>query len=367
MKKNHPDYFLLIITLLLILFGVLILASVSAPISQEATGNSYYFFKHQILRGLIPGLILAFIAFRIDLLRFKKLIPLGLLFNLILMAMVFLPGVGLESDGAARWLKFGPISFQPSEFLKLSFILYLASWLESRRQKAKAKNFSNTFLAFLTVILIISSLLIFQPNVSTLGIIVLVAAGMYFVAELPLWHTSLMIVLGISSLLILMKITSYRSNRLLVFLNPGFDPMGIGYQLKQAIIAIGSGGIFGWGLGMGFQKLGFLPQPMADAIFAVFSEETGFVGGAMLILLFLLFLWRGFKIARESQNIFFKLTALGICSWIIIQTFVNIGAMIGILPLTGIPLPFISYGSSALVAELIGIGILLNISRQKTS
>jgi cell division protein FtsW len=151
--------------------------------------------------------------------------------------------------------------------------------------------------------------------------------------------------------------------RILVFLNPGIDPMGMGYQMKQILITIGSGGIFGLGLGMSVQKFGWIPQTMSDSIFAIFAEETGFVGSVVLIFLFLLLLWRGFRIAKMSQNKFSQLLAMGISCWICIQAFINIGAMIGLLPLTGIPLPFISYGGSHMVAELIGIGILLNISK----
>ena len=160
-----------------------------------------------------------------------------------------------------------------------------------------------------------------------------------------------------------MKIAPYRAARLLVFLNPETDPMGMGYQLKQALIAVGSGGIFGLGLGMSVQKFGFLPQSMADSIFAIFSEETGFIGSLILIFLFLIFFWRGFKIAKKSMDQFSKLAALGISCWIILQALINIGSMIGIIPLTGVPLPFLSYGGSALVTELIGVGILLNISK----
>jgi len=165
----------------------------------------------------------------------------------------------------------------------------------------------------------------------------------------------------------LIKLAPYRAARLLVFLKPETDPMGMGYQIKQALIAIGSGGIFGLGLGTSGQRLGFLPQSMADSIFAIMAEETGFVGGLILIALFLVFLWRGFKIGKSSQNKFSQLLAVGISSWIVIQAFINIGSMVGILPLTGIPLPFISYGGSALVSELIGVGILLNISKNKNT
>ncbi len=370
-NKNHPDYILLLIVGILIVLGIVILASVSAPLSQEKFGNTYYFLKHQLLFALIPGIVLAFLAFKIDLSVFKKWAPILLLINLVLLVMVFLPVIGSKLEGAARWIRLGPFSFQPSELLKLTFIIYLAAWLSSRTEKitlnqkiGNFNQFSQTFVAFLVVIGIISSLLILQPDISTLGTIVLVAALMYFLANTPLWHSFLIALIGVGGLFTLIKLAPYRAARFLVFLNPEIDPLGIGYQAKQALITVGSGGIFGAGLGANIEKpLWFLPQTISDSIFAIFSEETGFIGSLILISLFLIFLWRGFKIGKENPDRFSQLTALGITSWIIVQTFVNIGAMIGILPLTGIPLPFISYGGSALITELIGVGILLNISR----
>ncbi|TET84246.1 MAG: putative lipid II flippase FtsW [Candidatus Nealsonbacteria bacterium] len=371
--SGRPDYILFGVVVILVVLGILILASVSASLSQEKFGTTYYFLNHQLLFGLIPGLILAFLAFRIRLDFLKKWTPLLLLINLILLVMVFLPKIGAGAGGATRWLSMGPISFQPAEFLKLTFILYLAAWLTSRtphQQKSgfgqAGKWFSQTFIAFLIVIGLISLLLIFQPDISTLGVIVLVAVLMYFLANTPLWHSILIILIGAGGLFTLIKLAPYRAARLLVFFEPGTDPMGIGYQLKQALIAIGSGGIFGLGLGMSGQRLGFLPQSISDSIFAIMAEETGFIGSLILISLFLIFLWRGFKIGKGMENKFSQLAAIGISSWIVIQAFINVGSMIGILPLTGIPLPFISYGGSALVTELIGVGILLNISKNTT-
>lgn len=371
--SGRPDYILFGVVVILVVLGILILASVSASLSQEKFGTTYYFLNHQLLFGLIPGLILAFLAFRIRLDFLKKWAPLLLLINLILLVMVFLPKIGAGAGGATRWLSMGPISFQPAEFLKLTFILYLAAWLTSRtphQQKSgfgqAGKWFNQTFIAFLIVIGLISLLLIFQPDISTLGVIVLVAVLMYFLANTPLWHSILIILIGAGGLFSLIKLAPYRAARLLVFFEPGTDPMGIGYQLKQALIAIGSGGIFGLGLGMSGQRLGFLPQSISDSIFAIMAEETGFIGSLILISLFLIFLWRGFKIGKKGGDKFSQLAAIGISSWIVIQAFINVGSMIGILPLTGIPLPFISYGGSALVTELIGVGILLNISKNTT-
>ncbi len=190
------------------------------------------------------------------------------------------------------------------------------------------------------------------------------ALVMYFVASTPIWQTLSICLIAAGGLFALIKIAPYRLNRLLVFLKPATDPMGIGYQIKQALIAVGSGGIIGVGLGMSRQKFGFLPQSIGDSIFAIFSEETGFIGAFILVFLFATLAWRGFKIAKNCQDKFSQLLASGITFWIILQTFINIGSTVGILPLSGIPLPFISYGGTALVNELVAMGILLNISKQ---
>jgi len=372
MRAQHPDYILIGAVVVLLVLGILILASVSASLSQERFGSTFYYLNHQFLFGLLPGVLLAFLAFKIRLDFLKKWTLILLLINLILLAMVFLPKIGGSLGGAARWINLGPISFQPAEFLKLTFLLYLAAWLTGRTSpqgKISAgqvkKGFSQTLIAFLIVIIFVSLLLIFQPDISTLGVIIASATLMYFLAGTPLWHSILIMAAGLGGLFSIIKLAPYRANRLLVFFHPEIDPMGIGYQIKQALIAIGSGGISGLGLGLGMfrQKIGFLPHSMSDAIFAIFAEEAGFIGSLILIFLFLLFLWRGFKIAKVSQDKFSKLLALGITSWITIQALTNIGSMTGLLPLTGIPLPFISYGGSALITELIGVGVLLNISK----
>lgn len=359
---RKPDYILLSVVGILILLGVVILTNVSAVLSQEKFGSPTFFLSRHLLFGLLPGLILGFLAFRIPLAFFKKWAPVLVLANLFLMVLVFVPKIGMSFGGASRWINLGIISFQPAEFLKLSFVLYLAAWLNTA--KRKTKNFSNTLIAFLIILGVISLLLILQPDISTLGIIVISGVLMYFSAGTLLKHNFLIGVAGIAGLLLLVKISSYRLDRFLVFLKPELDPMGISYQIKQALIAVGSGGIWGRGLGTSALRFIFLPQPMSDSIFAIFSEEAGFIGSVVLILLFLIFAWQGFKIAKKSQDGFYKFSAVGISSWITLQALVNIGAMVGVLPLTGIPLPFISYGGSALIAELIGVGILLNISKK---
>lgn len=415
MEKGRPDYILLSALAILVILGILILASVSIAFPAKEGGWYAYFLFHQFLFGLMPGFILGLLFFRLPLSVLKKWVPFLLLINLVLMVMVFAPYIGISLRGASRWINLGPISFQPSEFLKLTFILYLAAWLSGHLESPRAKVFfskakishskrfpaeggkkfslavkktrfwrkgigfrpvfnkhlwenlaGDSLIPFLIIVGSLSLLLIAQPDISTLGVIVLVSALMYFSAGTQLWHSVLIILLGLAGLVFLIKSAPYRLNRLLVFFNPGFEPMGIGYQVKQALITIGSGGVFGLGLGMGIQKFGFLPQPMSDSIFAVFAEETGFAGSLILLSVFLIFVWRGFGIAKKSRDKFSQLAAFGITSWIIIQYLINVSSMIGILPLTGIPLPFISYGGSHLVAELAAAGILLNISRQSS-
>lgn len=368
MKARSFDYTLLVISIILIILGAYILSSVSAVFSQEKFGRPTYFLVHQIKYGILPGLILAFLAFKIPLSFLKKWIFPLFLINLIILGMVFIPFLGFQSGGATRWLGLGPFSFQPAEFLKVTFVLYLAALISSKNSEAILKNRkpekSNLILIIFLVILgTLTLFLALQPNVGTLSIIFLTASLMYFSAKTPIWHSILMVFIGIGGLYTLIKIAPYRFARLLVFLNPNTDPLGMGYQINQSLIAVGSGGIFGLGLGMSRQKFGFLPQSIGDSVFAVFAEEAGFIGAAILILLFLFFVLRGFQVAKKSNEMFTKLAALGISSWIGIQAFVNISSMIGILPLTGIPLPFISYGGSHIVAELIGVGILLNISK----
>jgi len=361
-NKEKPDLVLSIAIFLLAFLGFLILTSVSMTMSKKLGYESFHFLKHQLLFGYLPGIILAFIAYKINLRLVKKIaFPLVLL-AIILMLCVFLPKIGSASGGAKRWVSFFGFVFQSSELLKLSFIIYLSAWLS--KHQGKKQNFLKFFIPMAVIIATICALLIAQPDISTLVIMVAIAGILYFASNTPLYQTGILVLAGAGGLALLIKIAPYRFNRLLVFLRPDTEPLGIGYQIKQSLIAIGSGGILGHGLGLSIQKFGLLPQPMTDMIFSVFAEEVGFVGCIIFVLLLLIFAWQGFKIAKRVDNNFLKLMAIGIVCWITLQAFVNIGAIIGILPLTGIPLPLVSYGSSHLIIELIAIGLLLNISKK---
>lgn len=360
-KKHRPDPILFGICITLVAVGILVLASVSASFSLQRFGTTFYFFVHQVLYGLLPGLLLGSVAFFLPLSFLKRLSLPILIFAVILVGLVFIPGLGAKSGEALRWVSLGGFSFQPSELLKPAFIVYLSAWLANRISK-KEKNAA--LIPFVVILGTISLFLISQPAISTLGIIGITGLAMYFFSGTPVWHTVLLLLGSLGGFFLLIKLAPYRLNRLAVFLDPSLDPLGKGYQIQQALIGIGSGGITGVGLGLSFQKFGSLPEPIGDSIFAIFAEEIGLIGAAFLIFLFLAFAWRSFMIAQRVQDPFSKNAAIGIACWIAVQAFVNMGAMIGIIPLTGVPLPFISYGGSALIAELIGMGILLNISKQ---
>ena len=397
MKKNLSiDYILLTITAVLTLFGILMIATVSSPLSLEKFGNTWHYLFHQIFSGLLPAIFLGILFFKIRLSTLKKYAVVLLLLNLIALILVFVPKIGLSIGGAHRWIALGPISFQPSEFLKISFLLYLAAWFSQKkskikllRSKSESKNIcsslpfaatrvaedealasspNQTLVAFLIILIILTCLLIKQPDVGTLMVIAITSASIYFITPSSFWHKISIIFAGIGGTILLIIIAPYRMERLMSFLHLEFDPLGQGYQIHQSLISIGSGKIFGiggpFGLGMSQQKFGFLPHPMSDSIFAIIGEEMGFIGCLVIIALFLTFAWKGLKIAKESPDNFSYLLALGITIWITLQAFLNIGAMTGLLPLTGIPLPFISYGGSHIIVELIGIGILLNISKK---
>jgi cell division protein FtsW len=275
--------------------------------------------------------------------------------------LVFVPNLGNRVYGASRWLSLGPFSFQPSEMLKLSIILYLAAWLESRSEKIK--DFYEGVVPFSAVVALVSFLLIKQPDLGTLGVVILISMSIYFVSGAKIKHIFLMGILGIFSLFMMIRFEPYRADRLSVFLRPELDPKGIGYQINQALLAIGSGGIFGLGLGHSLQKFNYLPEPVGDSIFAIIGEELGLIGAILLVAIFLGISARGLKIAARAPDRFSGLVAAGIISWVSFQALINISAITGLIPLTGIPMPFVSYGGTSIVFLMLGMGILLNISK----
>lgn len=363
MPHNQSDKTLLFTTFVLIIFGLIMIASAGVAYSQTRFGDQYYFFKHQLFYGVIPGLIILYLIQRMDYHYWKKAGVLIFLASLILLVLVFIPGIGTKVYGASRWIQLGPLSFQPSEMTKLAIILYLAAWLESKGW-SRIRDFFEGFLPFLAVMGLVGFLIIKQPDAGTLGIIILTAMAIYFIAGAKISHIFSLFIVGFAGLIMIVKMAPYRLNRLLVFIDPETDVRGIGYQINQALLAIGSGGIFGVGLGHSRQKFSYLPEPVGDSIFAIIGEELGMIGAVVFLLLFVILAVKGLKIAKNAPDNFGKLVAGGITSWVVIQAFINIAAISGLIPLTGVPLPFISYGGTSLVFLMAGIGILLNISKQ---
>jgi len=371
--KKHFDYFLFGLVAFLLAFGLLFLSCLSSYASLQKYGNTNYYLFHQLFSAVI-AIVLGFIAYKIPLNFLKKWAPLMVILNLVGLFLVFCPGIGIKIYGASRWISIMGHSFQPSELLKITSILYLSAWIASKLSEANVsgwklnaqKNYHNIvyiLVPFLVFLGVISIALIFQKDATTLGVITITLLVVYFSSKTPWWHTILIIVLGLLALAFLIKIEPYRLDRLVTLLNPDADPMGNGFQLKQSLISLGSGGILGKGLGMSTQKFGFLPQAMSDAVFAIVGEELGIIGAAAIVILFCLFLWFGIRIAMKSNDKFAKLTAIGISVWIVLQAFINMASAVGIFPFVGIPLPFFTYGGSHLIMEIIGIGILLNISK----
>jgi cell division protein FtsW len=371
--QKHINYYFLGLVVFLVGFGILFLATLSSLASLNTFGNTNHYLFQQIIRVGI-GLVLSFIVFILPLSFLKKISPWLLLVNLILLAVVFLPVVGVNFWGASRWIAIGRLTFQPSEFLKITSILYVSALISNRFSESSKKGFINSakkgyedfrrvFLPFLALVAVIIILLKYQKDLSTLGITLATLMVIYFSAKTPLWHMITVFLMAVGTAAVLIIREPYRIERFKVFLQPETDPLGIGLQVKQSLIAVGSGGLFGKGLGMSVQKFGFLPQAMSDSIFAVMGEEIGIIGCSIIILLFLLFFYFGFKISTSATDKFSKMVAIGIVFWITLQAFMNIASNIGLFPLSGIPLPFLSHGGSHIIAELIGVGLLLNISK----
>lgn len=335
------------------------IASASPVIGEARFGEIYFFLKNQLV-GVGVGIVAFLVGWRIKYTFWKKIAPLIFIASLILMALVWMPHIGLELKGAARWIELGPITIQPSEIMKLAFIMYMAAWLEAKQKEVK--NFSTGFLPFFVMISLVSLFFILQPDIGTLGVLVITATLLFFAGGGKLAQIGILCLIGIVGFAIIVAIQPYRLDRITVFLKPSEDIQGIGYQLNQSLIAIGSGGFWGKGFGMSQQKFYYLPEPTGDSIFAVFGEEFGFMGSIILVLLFLVFSWRGIRIANKSDS-FGGYLAIGITLLIVIQAFINMAAISGLVPLTGLPLSFISYGSSALVVNLAAVGILMNISK----
>lgn len=352
--SKRSDHLLISLVMGLTVFGVIMVGNASVVEAYRDFGDKLYYFKLQ-LQWVALGIICFWLALNFGYKPLKYFsLPL-LVVTLFSLIAVLIPKVGIQALGAKRWLGIGLFRFQPAELAKFVFIVWSAAFLSQKKK----------LTPFLIILVTLTGLVMLQPDLGTT--VVLVGSGLviYFVAGGAIWQFILVTLTAFAGGIGLIFTSSYRKQRLMTFLNPTVDPLGTSYHIRQILIAIGSGGLFGLGLGQSRQKFEYIPAVTTDSIFAVIAEETGFIGGSIIILAYLLLIWRGLKIAKEAPDDFSRLLAAGITAWIGIQALINLSAMVALVPLTGIPLPFISYGGSSLVLTLGAVGILANISRHK--
>ncbi|PIR47383.1 putative lipid II flippase FtsW [Candidatus Uhrbacteria bacterium CG10_big_fil_rev_8_21_14_0_10_50_16] len=366
LKPKHAiDYRLLALVGGLLLFGLAMLMSASGPLGFERFGDTYWFIKHQVIFGVLPGLVGMFVMSRIPFTFWRNMAGALLIISIVLLILVFIPGIGADFGTAHSWIAIGGLSFQPAEIVKLTFLLYLAAWFE-RRTDTGIKDANTGLIPFVTVLGIIMLLMILQPDIGTMAVIVMIALTVYFVAGAPWPHLFLLGGGGATLFFLLIRLAPYRAARFTTFLHPELDPQGVGYHINQALLAIGSGGFLGLGYGHSRQKFQYLPEVAGDSIFAVIAEELGFVLTAAVIVTFAFFARQMLRIATHAPDKFSQFVVVGVMTWILFQAFVNIGAMLALLPITGIPLSFISYGGTSMVMMLSAMGIVLNISSYRT-
>lgn len=358
---HESDKPLIFIISAIVIFGLIMLSSASSIIAYSVFGDSYHFFKHQIF-GLALGSASVWIFSRIDYHVWRKYALAMLAISVALLLLVFIPGLAGDWGASRSWIKVFGFSIQPSEFVKITFLIYLAAWLEGRRKKLA--EISQGIGPFVVILGLIALLMVLQPDMGTLTIIFLSSLFVYFVGGGKIKHIAILILLGLSALIIMINIYPYQANRFKCMLDPSYSPKEYCYQINQSLIAIGSGGFWGRGFGASRQKFLYLPEAQNDSIFSIISEETGFIFSTGLILLYLALFYRGMIIAKNATDDFGKILAAGISGCIAVQALINIGGMVNIMPMTGVPLPMVSYGGSAMLAALASAGILINISKQ---
>lgn len=361
--RKSADRILLGIVILLVIGGFFIFSSASLGLlAREGTSFSSVAFS-QFFFGIVGGTIALFLTSSIHYRFWRKYAFYIYLAMVGMTLLVFVPQIGLTLNGANRWLRIGVFSFQPAEFLKIGYVIYLSTWLSG--MKTYVGSFTKGTLPFFSISALTGLVVLFQPDTDTFVVITLAGIAMFLTAG-GRWRDVLGLgLVGILLLAILAFQRPYIMDRLTSFLDPATDPQGKSYQIHQSLIAIGSGGVPGRGFGQSIQKFEHLPEPINDSIFAVYSEEFGFIGSALLVLVFSFFAFRGYKIAAQTQDLFGTLLVIGFITLIVSQAYLNIAAMLALVPLSGLPLPFISQGGTALLAILASIGIVLNVSKYR--
>ncbi|MFC2950195.1 stage V sporulation protein E [Virgibacillus sediminis] len=357
--KHVPDYVLLAVIGSLLSVGMVMVYSSSYVWAEYKFGDSLYYVKRQLLFAG-AGVAAMFFIMRFPYNLWKKYAKPILVLCFIMLLLVLIPGIGMVRGGAQSWIGVGAFSIQPSEFMKLGLIIFLSAFLAANQKYITS--FKKGF--FPTVLLVFTAfgLIMLQPDLGTGMVLVLTCMMLIFVAGARYSHFIGLGLIGLAGFVFLIASAPYRISRITAFLNPWEDPLGDGFQIIQSLYAIGPGGLMGLGLGESLQKYFYLPEPQTDFIFAILGEELGFIGGTLVIGLFLLLFWRGIKISLDAPDLFGRFLALGIVSMLVIQTMINISVVIGLIPVTGITLPFLSYGGSSLTLTLCSVGILLNVS-----
>lgn len=357
MKKLEISLFsrVLILTCFLLLFGLIMIYSASVAEGLRDFGNKWHFVSLQLKWGGV-GLLLMLIISRLPVRTWKMLAPPILLVGLFLLLLVAIPGIGTKVQGARRWLILPFFNLQPAELMKLVQVIYLSSWLKEKRV---------TLPQFLTYLGVVGGLIMLEPDMGTTIVVTLLATALYFLAGYPFQN---LLLLGgglITAAVVAIMAAPYRLARVTTFFNPEGDPLGTSYHIRQVILALGSGGMVGLGIGKSRQKHEYLPEATTDSIFAVVGEELGFIGALILIALFAYLIYLIFRIAAKSRSPHHSLLASGVGSWIGLQVLLNLSAMVALTPLTGVPLPLVSYGGSALITILMGIGLVLGVAREE--
>jgi cell division protein FtsW len=362
LRTGTPDYVIVVTVAMLVMLGIVTVYSSSFALGLLEFGDANYFLFRQLFFGILGGAAM-FVLMKSDYRQLRIISPLLMLAAILGLVAVLLPGIGLERNGATRWIALGgPIPpLQPSEFAKLALIIYVSAWLAGRGDNVK--DFWTGFFPFVVLVGVVAGLVMLEPDLGTTIVIVLTTLTLVFVAGASLTHVAAFLCISTVAATLLIAAGDYRADRIFAFISAEDDPSGRGFQTLQLLIALGSGGIDGLGLGASRQKFFYVPGAHTDGIFAIIGEELGFIGCMAVVVLFALLLARGFRVIMRARDDFGSLLAVGIVSWIGYQAIINVGGITRILPLTGIPLPFLSYGGSALMSMLAGVGILLSVSR----
>ena len=361
--RTPPDTALLLTAAALLCLGTVMVLSASFVTAGHYFHDPYFFFKRQ-LAWIAIGLFAFGICLRVDYWEWKRFAPLFLVVTFFLLVAVLIPHVGRNVNGSQRWLGFGSLVFQPSELAKLTMVVYVAAWLSDRKPK-QIQSFARGALPVLVIVGVAAGLILKEPDLGTAAALVATAFVLLYVSGVPLGQFAAILGLALPGLALAIFGSAYRRQRFLAFLDPGSkaNALASGYHTLQGLYALGSGGLFGVGLGLSRQKYFYLPEEHTDFIFAVLGEELGFLGGLAVLALFAVLLWRGYRTAAAAPDMFGTLLGAGLTTMLAVQAVVNIGVVTAVLPVTGIPLPLISYGGSSLVFTLAGIGMLANISR----